>query len=155
MINNFLIGTCFFFLFVKRSDLEVTNSIVETKPQWLIHLCMRKRVECPGKIIPTSHSPHTSYGQIGPKWCKQSSPLIGLQPRIDLSSRLAVVLGHSYLTPLEGFKILKKLRRSSPSVLSGSTGMGLRLPGGLGRARAVLLLWRPVELFLPQALWWH
>ena len=35
-------------------------------------------------------------GQASPKWCKQSSTSIGLMPRIDSSSRLVVVLGHSY-----------------------------------------------------------
>ena len=39
-----------------------------------------------------------SYGQAGPKWCKRSSPLIGLLPRIDVSSRLTIMIGH----PIDG-----------------------------------------------------
>ena len=39
-----------------------------------------------------------SYGQAGPKWCKRSSPSIGLLPRIDVSSRLTIMIGH----PMDG-----------------------------------------------------
>ena len=39
-----------------------------------------------------------SYGQAGPKWCKRSSPSIALFPRIDVSSRLTIMIGH----PIDG-----------------------------------------------------